>query len=83
MKLPLQAPAVVRGGFSWPPRRAAHLGGAVAAVEPAGQGVITCTGTTPVACICDNGIATCCPTGCTGCTTDPSTGACGCDKGKP
>ena len=77
MKLPVQAPAVVRGSVSWPARRSSRRGGAVDAIEPAGGGIVRCTGTTPFACVCDNGIATCCATN-SGCTVDSTTGACNC-----
>jgi hypothetical protein len=80
MKLPVQAPAVVRGSFSWPTRRLAR-GSNEPSVEPAAGAVISCkNGTpdgTPYPCICDNGIATCCKTN-AGCSVNPNTGACTC-----
>jgi hypothetical protein len=77
VKLPVQAPAVVRRDFSWPTQRLVYDGGAEAAIGPASGSVVNCTGTTPFACVCDNGIATCCSTS-AGCTNDPNTGACNC-----
>jgi hypothetical protein len=78
MKLPVQAPAVVRGGLYWLASRPTHRVGAVVGIEPANGGhVVNCTGTTPFACVCDNGIATCCATN-SGCTVDSTTGACNC-----
>jgi hypothetical protein len=82
MKLPVQAPAVVGGGFSWPTRRLAHRGGTVVAIEPAGGSLIHCEAPTPYACVCDNGVATCCETT-AGCTVDTTTGACNCLAKKP
>lgn len=82
MKLPVQASAVVRGGFSWPTRRPAPSAGSVAGIEASGGGVISCKDPTPFACVCDNGIATCCSTS-AGCTVDPGTGACSCMAKSP
>jgi hypothetical protein len=75
MKLPVQAPAVDRGSYSWPEIRRAPGGKSV--VASAG-GVINCTGSTPYACMCDNGIATCCSTK-AGCSINTTTGACNCE----
>ena len=77
MKLPVQAPAVVRGSASWPTRRPAR-GSAEPAIEPAQTNnlIIQC----PVgmnACVCDNGIAVCCGSSANYCSTD-SNGTCGC-----
>ncbi len=76
MKLPVQAPAVVRGSFSWPTRRTAR-GSTEPAIVPSGSAIIRCSGDAPNACICDNGIATCCRTT-AGCSIDSLTGACNC-----
>ena len=62
MKLPVQAPAVVRGSLSWPLRWPDRRGGTAPAIEPAAGGVVNCTDPTPNSCLCDNGVATCCPT---------------------
>ena len=77
MKLPVQAPAVVRGSLSWPTRRPAR-GSTERAIEPAqtNNNVIQCPAGMN-ACVCDNGVATCCPTT-AGCNLDTTTGACNC-----
>ncbi len=69
MMLPMQAPALLRGSPYGPSRAG------VAAAQKGG--VVQCTDPTPYACICDNGIATCCGTN-LGCTVDSGTGACQC-----
>jgi hypothetical protein len=77
MKLPVQAPAVVRGSVSWPTRRPAG-GSTEPAIEPAAGAVVRCTDPNySYACICTNGIATCCSSN-AGCTVDPGTGFCNC-----
>jgi hypothetical protein len=75
MKLPVQAPAVVRGSVSWPTRRPAH-GSTEPAIEPADANpVIKCPGAS--ACVCDNGVAVCCnPNTYKQCSTE--TGICEC-----
>lgn len=80
MKLPVQAPAVVRGSFSWPTRRPAR-GSTEPAIAPAQLppgAAIACADPMPTACVCDNGIATCCGPMATGCYVDTDTGACTC-----
>jgi hypothetical protein len=77
MKLPVQAPAVVRGSFSWPTRRPAH-GSTEPAIGPAAGSIITCTEPGyPNACICTNGTATCCANN-QYCDYNPDTGLCEC-----
>ena len=78
MKLPVQAPAVVRGSVSWPMRSLVG-GNTIPTIEPSGSAV-NCDGDTPWTCICDNGIATCC-TNNGGCTTQ-SSGECKCNTGR-
>ena len=63
MKLPVQAPAVVREGLSWPIRRPAVPG-----VEPAGckvckAGGNPCTGSLPDIVECKSGTCQCCASG--------------------
>jgi hypothetical protein len=77
MKLPVQAPAVVRGSRSWPLHRPGRRGGTAPAIEPAAGGVVNCKVPNPNMCVCDNGVATCCPTT-AGCNLDTTTGACNC-----
>ena len=79
MKLPVQAPAVVRGSVSWPTRRPSG-GSTVPAIEPAGT-VVRCSGNTPNSCVCKNGVATCCSAGENSCTMNTTTGACNCTMG--
>jgi hypothetical protein len=76
MKLPVQAHAVVRGSLTWPVWPPARQGAAVPSLLPSSSSV-HCTSPTPSACVCDNGIATCCATGVT-CEVDSATGACNC-----
>jgi hypothetical protein len=82
MKLPVQAPAVARGGVSRPTRRLGY-GSIASAIQPAAGSVVRCSGSTPTACICTNGVATCCPAGETGCNLNETTGACSCSMGNP
>lgn len=79
MKLPVLAPAVVRGSVSWPTRLPAR-GSAVPGIEPAQGAVVQCVPPTPYGCICDNGVATCCSDS-NGCNTDAN-GACKCITGR-
>jgi hypothetical protein len=63
MKLPVQAPAVVREGLSWPIRRPAGPG-----VEPAGckvclEGGNPCSGNLPDIVACPSGTCQCCASG--------------------
>ena len=78
MKLPVQAPAVVRGSVSWPTRRASR-GSTVPGIEPAtiAGHVVNCSGGTPTPCICNNGVATCCGPNQI-CSLNEVTGACTC-----
>jgi hypothetical protein len=78
MKLPVQAPAVVRGSLSWPLHRPDRRGGTSPAIEPAAGGVVDCQEPTPRNCVCDNGVATCCSSMDTRCDFDSTTGACNC-----
>jgi hypothetical protein len=82
MKLPVQAPAVVRGSVSWPTRPA--RGGTEPAIEPAQTNnlVIQCPPGMN-ACVCDNGVAVCCDSTMTYCQTDPNTGFCSCKSEGP
>jgi hypothetical protein len=78
MKPPVQAPAVIRGSCSWPTHRPSR-GSTEPGIEPA-YAVISCTNPNhPNACICNNGMATCCATGQT-CDYDPNTGLCSCQS---
>jgi hypothetical protein len=78
MKLPPQAPAVVRGSVSWPMRQPVR-GSTEPAIKPAAAGaIVNCMPPTPNTCVCDNGIATCCKPDDRGCTVDPGTGNCTC-----
>ena len=79
MKLPAQAPAVVRGRVSWPARRPA-ADSARFAIAAAGT-VIKCSGNTPNPCMCENGLATCCSQ--TTCSVNQTTGECECGTGVP
>jgi hypothetical protein len=75
MKLPVQAPAVVRESVFWPTRRPAR-GSTEPAIEPMGS-VLHCTAPTPNPCVCENGIGTCCE-GDLGCKINTMTGSCVC-----
>jgi len=69
MKLPLQAPAVMRDGLAWPSGRFARQGGAAPGVEPAacqicGAGPNPCSGGFPTFVQCNStGTCQCCPSG--------------------
>ncbi len=82
MKLPVQAHAVVRGSLTWPVRRPARHGAAVPSLLPSAGFSVNCTSPTPSACVCDNGIATCCASG-VSCEVDSTTGACNCVSRAP
>jgi hypothetical protein len=82
MKLPVQAPAVVRGSSSWPTRRPAR-GSTEPAIGPSAGSIIKCTDPNyPNTCICNNGMATCCATD-QYCDYDTGTGLCTCKTERP
>ena len=83
MKLPVQAPAVVRGSRSWPLHRPGRRGGTAPAIEPAAGGVVNCKVPNPNMCVCDNGVAVCCDPSMTYCQTDLNTGFCSCKSRGP
>ncbi len=79
MKLPVQAPAVLRGSVSWPARGPSR-GNSIAGIQPAKGVNVNCTGSTPTSCICENGVATCCSLDDT-CSVNENTGVCSCGMG--
>lgn len=83
MKLPLQAPSVIRDALAWPSGHSTPYGGSALGIEPAGckvcgKGPDPCAGGYKLVECTSSGTCQCCPNGY---KPDPQPGgACACKK---